>query len=188
MWWFREHRLLSSCGSIMPWGLLHPLDLCIWQLTSKGLCGLLGDRTGGETDHLSYCSGHTQPEGQAGKCTVAVCPVGKGNCWAYNSSLPRSAIPPFWNFLSFDFHGSILSSGFSHQILTACFQSPSRLLFLLSILLIPIFPSICLSVHFSSHYTILPGSFCKQPEHLSPSFWSYLHVNPASHLISPHPD
>lgn len=29
------HRLLSSCGSTMPWGLLHLLDLCIWQLKSK---------------------------------------------------------------------------------------------------------------------------------------------------------
>ena len=176
--WFRDLGSFHLVAPLCPGDFGSSAGPLTWWLKSKecrGLCALLpGGSPGGEIDHFpSYSIGHTQPAGEAGKCTVAFVQLEEET--AKHTAVLYQSLPftVFWNCLSLVYH-SLLVSVFKPWLIVFSVSFTAPLSFFHPSMLVS--PSIYLLTHFPFHYIILPRRFHKQPEHPSPSFCSYPHV------------
>lgn len=112
--WCRDLGSFHLVAPPCPGDLGSSAGPLIRRLKSKecrGLCGLLaGDSPRGEIDHFpSYSIGHTQPAGEAGKCTVAFVQLEEET--AENTAVLYQSLPftVFWNCLSLVYHFLLVS-------------------------------------------------------------------------------
>lgn len=173
--------LLGDFGSFHLW-FRHLLRWTSRSGSWRAECGGLGGACGrtGEIYHLrSYSSGHTHPEREAGKGTIAVCPVGKRNLQVHSPSLPECGRHSYFlklSLLSFSWHHSL---GSYLPIRTACFQAPPQLLFLLS-------PNVGFPQHSSQLVSLLTTWFSLK-DFINKQMFIF-NAKPASGFISPHLD